>query len=127
MSTSSVVSFCKTVNSITFSAAISVGEEIEMTPMVFAKGLADSGYWGDKFFGRIVMEEPHAGKGFLRKACKVKAIYGLEPIFDSGKTCIIKIRNLITFGTKNENTLVEKNYDITIQVGICLFCTFFIK
>ncbi|CAI9534362.1 unnamed protein product [Staurois parvus] len=94
---------------------VEVGEEIEMTPMVFAKGLADSGYWGDKFFGRIVMEEPHAGKGFLRKACKVKAIYGLEPIFDSGKTCIIKIRNLITFGTKNENTLVEKNYDITIQ------------
>ncbi|XP_040199034.1 alpha-protein kinase 3 isoform X4 [Rana temporaria] len=94
---------------------VEVGEEIEMTPMVFAKGLADSGYWGDKFFGRIVMEEPHAGKGFLRKACKVKAIYGLEPIFDSGKTCIIKIRNLITFGTKNESTLVEKNYDITIQ------------
>ncbi|XP_072258153.1 alpha-protein kinase 3 isoform X2 [Pyxicephalus adspersus] len=94
---------------------VEVGEEIEMTPMVFAKGLADSGYWGDKFFGRIVMEEPHAGKGFSRKSCRVKVIYGLEPIFESGKTCIIKIRNLITFGTKNENTLVEKNYDLTIQ------------
>nr|DBA31531.1 TPA: hypothetical protein GDO54_007365 [Pyxicephalus adspersus] len=104
-----------TLYSITFSAAILVGEEIEMTPMVFAKGLADSGYWGDKFFGRIVMEEPHAGKGFSRKSCRVKVIYGLEPIFESGKTCIIKIRNLITFGTKNENTLVEKNYDLTIQ------------
>ncbi|XP_075064510.1 alpha-protein kinase 3 [Mixophyes fleayi] len=92
-----------------------VGEEIEMTPMVFAKGLADSGYWGDKFFGRIVMEEPHAGMGFLRKSCRVKVIYGLEPMFESGKTSIIKIRNLITFGTKNESTLVEKNYDITIQ------------
>ncbi|KAM5170316.1 alpha-protein kinase 3 [Mantella aurantiaca] len=94
---------------------VEVGEEIEMTPMVFAKGLADSGYWGDKFFGRIVMEEPHAGKGFLRKSCRVKVIYGLEPIFESGKTCILKIRNLITFGSKNENTLVEKNYEITIQ------------
>ncbi|KAM3925314.1 alpha-protein kinase 3 [Leptodactylus fuscus] len=94
---------------------VEVGEEIEMTPMVFAKGLADSGYWGDKFFGRIVMEDPHVGNGFLRKSCRVKVIYGLEPIFESGKTCIIKIRNLITFGTKNESTLVEKNYDITIQ------------
>ncbi|XP_063782638.1 alpha-protein kinase 3 isoform X2 [Pseudophryne corroboree] len=92
-----------------------VGEEIEMTPMVFAKGLADSGYWGDKYFGRIVMEEPHVGLGFLRKSCRVKVIYGLDPMFESGKTCIIKIRNLITFGTKNESTLVEKNYDITIQ------------
>ncbi|XP_068131915.1 alpha-protein kinase 3 isoform X2 [Hyperolius riggenbachi] len=94
---------------------VEVGEEIEMTPMVFAKGLADSGYWGDKFFGRIVMEEAHAGNGFLRKSCRVKVIYGLDPMFESGKTCMIKIRNLITFGTKNESTLVEKNYEITIQ------------
>ncbi|CAH2273196.1 alpha- kinase 3 isoform X1 [Pelobates cultripes] len=94
---------------------VEVGEEIEMTPMVFAKGLADSGYWGDKFFGRILMDDAHVGEGFLRKACRVKVIYGLEPMFESGKTCIIKIRNLITFGTKNESTLVEKNYEITIQ------------
>ncbi|KAM4748947.1 alpha-protein kinase 3 [Rhinophrynus dorsalis] len=94
---------------------VEVGEEIEMTPMVFAKGLADSSYWGDKFFGRIVMEDAHVGNGFLRKSCRVKVIYGLEPIFESGKTCIIKIRNLITFGTKNESTLVEKNYELTIQ------------
>ncbi|KAM4675971.1 alpha-protein kinase 3 [Discoglossus pictus] len=92
-----------------------VGEEIEMTPMVFAKGLADAGYWGDKYFGRIVMEDAHVGEGFLRKSCRVKVIYGLEPMFESGKTCIIKIKNLITFGTKNESTLVEKNYEITIQ------------
>ncbi|XP_029430245.1 alpha-protein kinase 3 isoform X2 [Rhinatrema bivittatum] len=92
-----------------------VGEEIEMTPMVFAKGLADSGYWGDKYFGRIVTEDGNVGEGYLRKVCRAKVIYGLEPMFESGKTCLLKIRNFITFGTKNENTLIEKNYDITIQ------------
>nr|XP_033776543.1 alpha-protein kinase 3 isoform X2 [Geotrypetes seraphini] len=94
---------------------LEVGEEIEMTPMVFAKGLADSGYWGDKYFGRIVLADVDVGEGYLRKACRAKVIYGLEPMFESGKTCIIKVHNFITFGTKNENTLVEKNYDITIQ------------
>ncbi|XP_068814557.1 alpha-protein kinase 3 isoform X2 [Struthio camelus] len=94
---------------------IEVGEEIEMTPMVFAKGLADSGYWGDKFFGRVVSEDMEAGAGFLRKACRARAIYGLEPVFESGRTCVIKVHNFIVFGTKNENSLVEKNYDITIQ------------
>ncbi|XP_019333271.2 alpha-protein kinase 3 isoform X1 [Alligator mississippiensis] len=94
---------------------IEVGEEIEMTPMVFAKGLAESGYWGDKFFGRIMCEDMEVGDGFQRKACRVRAIYGLEPIFESGRTCLIKVHNLIIFGTKNENTLIEKNYDITIQ------------
>ncbi|XP_051652323.1 alpha-protein kinase 3 isoform X1 [Manacus candei] len=92
-----------------------VGEEIEMTPMVFAKGLADAGYWGDKLFGRVVSEDMEVGAGFLRKACRARAIYGLEPVFESGHTCVIKVHNFIVFGTKNENSLIEKNYDITIQ------------
>nr|XP_009934178.1 PREDICTED: LOW QUALITY PROTEIN: alpha-protein kinase 3 [Opisthocomus hoazin] len=92
-----------------------VGEEIEMTPMVFAKGLADAGYWGDKLFGRVVSEDVEVGAGFLRKACRARAIYGLEPVFESGHTCVIKVHNFIVFGTKNENSLIEKNYDITIQ------------
>ncbi|NWX39363.1 ALPK3 kinase, partial [Steatornis caripensis] len=94
---------------------IEVGEEIEMTPMVFAKGLADAGYWGDKLFGRVVSEDLEVGAGFLRKACRARAIYGLEPVFESGRTCVIKVHNFIVFGTKNENSLIEKNYDITIQ------------
>lgn len=94
-----------------------VGEEIEMTPMVFAKGLADAGYWGDKLFGRVVSEDMEVGAGFLRKACRARAIYGLEPVFESGHTCVIKVHNFIIFGTKNENSLIEKNYDITIQVS----------
>uniref|UniRef100_A0A670JB08 non-specific serine/threonine protein kinase n=1 Tax=Podarcis muralis TaxID=64176 RepID=A0A670JB08_PODMU len=94
---------------------IEVGEEIEMTPMVFAKGLADSGFWGDKLFGRIMMEDLEVGQGYLRKACRARAIYGLEPVFESGHTGIIKVRNLIAFGGRSENTLVERNYDITIQ------------
>ncbi|XP_074955813.1 alpha-protein kinase 3 isoform X2 [Phalacrocorax aristotelis] len=94
---------------------IEVGEEIEMTPMVFAKGLADAGYWGDKLFGRVVSEDMEVSAGFLRKACRARAIYGLEPVFESGHTCVIKVHNFIGFGTKNENSLIEKNYDITIQ------------
>ncbi|NWX23952.1 ALPK3 kinase, partial [Aegotheles bennettii] len=94
---------------------IEVGEEIEMTPMVFAKGLADAGYWGDKLFGRVVSEDVEVGAGPLRKACRARAIYGLEPVFESGCTCVIKVHNFIVFGTKSENSLIEKNYDITIQ------------
>ncbi|XP_005995721.1 uncharacterized protein ALPK3A isoform X2 [Latimeria chalumnae] len=94
---------------------IEVGEEIEMTPMLFRKGLTDSEYWGDKFFGRIVTEEMYLGEGCLRKACRVKVIYGLDPIFESGSTCIIKVRNPIAYGTNNENNLIERNREITIQ------------
>nr|XP_039335958.1 alpha-protein kinase 3 isoform X2 [Saimiri boliviensis boliviensis] len=94
-----------------------VGEEIEMTPMVFAKGLADSGCWGDKLFGRLVSEELRGG-GYgcgLRKASQAKVIYGLEPIFESGRTCIIKVSSLLVFGPSSETSLVGRNYDVTIQ------------
>ncbi|KAM4832780.1 alpha-protein kinase 3 isoform X2 [Urocitellus parryii] len=94
-----------------------VGEEIEMTPMVFAKGLADSGCWGDKLFGRLVSEELRGdGHGCnLRKASQAKVIYGLEPIFESGRTCIIKVSSLLVFGPSNETSLLGRNYDVTIQ------------
>ncbi|XP_031296485.2 alpha-protein kinase 3 isoform X1 [Camelus dromedarius] len=94
-----------------------VGEEIEMTPMVFAKGLADSGCWGDKLFGRLVSEElREGGHGYgLRKASQAKVIYGLEPIFESGRTCIIKVSSLLVFGSSSETSLLGRNYDVTIQ------------
>ncbi|KAM8782768.1 alpha-protein kinase 3 isoform 2-T2 [Rhynchonycteris naso] len=95
-----------------------VGEEIEMTPMVFAKGLADSGCWGDKLFGRLVSEELRGGvHGYcLRKASQAKVIYGLEPIFESGRTCVIKVSSLLVFGPSSETSLLGRNYDVTIQV-----------
>lgn len=84
--------------------------------MVFAKGLADSGCWGDKLFGRLVSEELRGGGHGLQKASRAKVIYGLEPIFESGRTCIIKVSSLLVFGPSSETSLLGRNYDVTIQV-----------
>lgn len=89
-----------------------------MTPMVFAKGLADSGCWGDKLFGRLVSEDLRGGghRYSLRKASQAKVIYGLEPIFESGRTCVIKVSSPLVFGPSSETSLLGRNYDVTIQV-----------
>ncbi|XP_071237534.1 alpha-protein kinase 3-like isoform X2 [Salvelinus alpinus] len=93
-----------------------VGEEIEMSPLLFTKGLADTGVWGSKLFGRIMMEEDHIGEGCSHKACRVKVIYGLEPVFESGTTCYIKVKSPIAYyGVKEESNLVERNLAITQQ------------
>ncbi|KAK5598530.1 hypothetical protein CRENBAI_008828 [Crenichthys baileyi] len=94
---------------------LEVGEEIEMTPLLFTKGLADSGSWGEKYFGRILTETVHIGEGCTHKASRVKVIYGLDPVFESGSTCIIKVQNPIAYGTKPESTLAERNSDIAKQ------------
>ncbi|KAI3370708.1 hypothetical protein L3Q82_007268 [Scortum barcoo] len=94
---------------------LEVGEEIEMTPLLFSKGLADCGSWGEKYFGRIMTEMAHLGDGCTHKASRVKVIYGLDPIFESGSACIIKVRNPIAYGTKQESNLAERNLEITKQ------------
>ncbi|KAI4905260.1 hypothetical protein NFI96_004831 [Prochilodus magdalenae] len=92
-----------------------VGEEIEMTPLLFTKGLADPGYWGEKFFGRIMTQEVQIGEGYAHKTSRVKVIYGLDPVFESGSTCIAKVRNPIAYGTKDESNLAERNLEFTKQ------------
>lgn len=88
-----------------------------MTPLLFNKGLANSGNWGDKFFGRIMTETMHVGEGCSHKASRVKAIYGLDPVFESGSTCIIKVQSPIPYGTKQERSLAERNLEVTKQVS----------
>ncbi|XP_061138380.1 uncharacterized protein alpk3a isoform X2 [Syngnathus typhle] len=94
---------------------LEVGEEIEMTPLVFTKGLANSGNWGDKYFGRIVTEMANLGEGCGHKASRVKVIYGLNPVYESGSTCIIKVPNPIAYGSKQDNNLIERNLEMTKQ------------
>ncbi|XP_051918320.1 uncharacterized protein alpk3a isoform X2 [Hippocampus zosterae] len=94
---------------------LEVGEEIEMTPLLFTKGLANSGNWGDKYFGRIMTETAHIGEGCSHKASRVKVIYGLNPVYESGSTCIIKVPNPIGYGTKQDNNLIERNLEMTKQ------------
>ncbi|XP_034429280.1 alpha-protein kinase 3-like [Hippoglossus hippoglossus] len=94
---------------------LGVGEEIEMTPLIFTKGLADCGVWANKLFGRITMQESQIGYGCSHKVWRAKVIYGLEPVYESGDTCIIKIHNPIAYGGKEESNLLERNLDIIKQ------------
>lgn len=84
--------------------------------MIFSKGVADYGVWGNKFFGRVVMQESHIGDGCLHKVWRAKVIYGLEPMFESGHTCIVKVRNYISYSGKGESCLTDKNLEIITQV-----------
>ena len=94
-----------------------VGEEIEMTPLLLNKGVADSGVWGNKFFGRVMVQESHIGGGCSRKTWRAKVVYGLEPVFESGTTCVIKMCNRIAYGGKGEAQLTERNVEMERQAS----------
>ncbi|XP_050971600.1 alpha-protein kinase 3 isoform X2 [Labeo rohita] len=92
-----------------------VGEEIEMTPLIFSKGLADAGCWGTKFYGRVTTEEAQVGLGCEHKTRRLKVIYGLDPVFESGSSCFMKVRSPIAYESREETVLAERNLQITKQ------------
>ncbi|XP_077479059.1 uncharacterized protein LOC144090977 [Stigmatopora argus] len=94
---------------------LGVGEEIEMAPLVFSKGVADSGVWGNKLFGRVMLDQSCIGEGSGHKVCRAKVIYGLEPVFESGHTCVIKVKREIVYGGKEEHGLTERNLELVKQ------------
>nr|XP_057945245.1 alpha-protein kinase 3-like isoform X2 [Doryrhamphus excisus] len=92
-----------------------VGEEIEMAPLVFNKGVADGGVWGGKFFGRVMVQKSCISDSCTQKVWRAKVIYGLEPVFESGNTCIIKARRHVAYGGKEERCLIDRNMDLVKQ------------
>uniref|UniRef100_A0A671WH41 Alpha-type protein kinase domain-containing protein n=2 Tax=Sparus aurata TaxID=8175 RepID=A0A671WH41_SPAAU len=61
------------------------------------------------------MQESQIGNGCSHKVWRAKVIYGLEPVFESGNTCIIKARNPIAYEGKGESGLIDRNLDIIKQ------------
>ncbi|XP_056614055.1 alpha-protein kinase 3 isoform X2 [Triplophysa dalaica] len=92
-----------------------VEEEIEMTPLIFSKGLADAGCWGSKFYGRVTTEEVQVGSGCKHKTRRLRVIYGLDPVFESRSSCLLKVRSPIAYESREETVLAEKNLQITKQ------------
>ncbi|CAM9481636.1 unnamed protein product [Lampetra planeri] len=93
------------------------GEEIEMTPLVFAKGARDTSHWGDRFFGRIITEDAPLGGATHRKVFRTRVVYGLAPLFESGSACVLKVHGAIAFSTRRDTAeLVAKNQKLTVEV-----------
>lgn len=87
-----------------------------MTPLIFSKGLADAGCWGSKFYGRVTTEEAQVRLGCEHKTRRLKVIYGLDPVFESGSSCFMKMRSPIAYESREETVLAERNLQITKQV-----------
>lgn len=98
-----------------------VEEEIEMTPLIFSKGLADAGCWGSKFYGRVTTEEVQVGSGCKHKTRRLRVIYGLDPVFETRSSCLLKVRSPIAYESREETVLAEKNLQITKQVTYFMF------
>ncbi|KAM8984058.1 alpha-protein kinase 2 isoform 1-T1 [Ara ararauna] len=90
-------------------------EEIEFMQLMFREDFISDSYFGGNLRGVIATEELHFGEGMHRKAFRSRVMQGLVPVFSPGHPCVLKVHNAITYGTKSQDDLVEKNYNLALQ------------
>ncbi|XP_036275308.1 alpha-protein kinase 2 [Pipistrellus kuhlii] len=90
-------------------------EEIEFSQLIFREDFLRDSYFGDRLRGQIATEELHFGEGVHRKAFRSKVMQGLMPIFQPGHACVLKVHNAVAYGTRNNDELVQRNYNLAAQ------------
>ncbi|XP_076991469.1 alpha-protein kinase 2 isoform X2 [Tamandua tetradactyla] len=90
-------------------------EEIEFSQLIFREDFLSDSYFGSSLRGQIATEELHFGEGVHRKAFRSRVMHGLTPVFKPGHACVLKVHNAITYGTRNNDELVQKNYKLAAQ------------
>lgn len=92
-------------------------EEIEFSQLIFKEDFLRDSYFGDRLRGQIATEELHFGEGVHRKAFRSKVMQGLMPVFQPGHACVLKVHNAVAYGTRNNDELIQRNYNLAAQVG----------
>ncbi|XP_051498149.1 alpha-protein kinase 2 [Apus apus] len=90
-------------------------EEIEFMQLMFREDFIRDSYFGGNLHGIIATEELHFGEGMHRKAFRSKVLQGLVPVFSPGHPCVLKVHNAVTYRTKSEDDLVQKNYKLALE------------
>ncbi|XP_032943329.1 alpha-protein kinase 2 [Rhinolophus ferrumequinum] len=90
-------------------------EEIEFSQLIFKEDFLRDSYFGDRLRGQIATEELHFGEGVHRKAFRSKVMQGLLPVFQPGHACVLKVHNAVAYGTRNNDELVQRNYNLAAQ------------
>ncbi|XP_067279729.1 alpha-protein kinase 2 isoform X2 [Pseudorasbora parva] len=90
-------------------------ENIQCSPLLFKEDFLSEQYFGENQPASIVTEKVHFGEGMHRKAFRTTLREGNLPRFNPGHPCVLKVHNGISYGTKNIEELVKKNYSLAVE------------
>lgn len=93
-------------------------ESIQCSPLLFKEDFLSDQYFGENQTASIVTEQVHFGEGMHRKAFRTTLREGKLPSFNRGHPCVLKVHNAISYGTKNNEELVQKNYSLAVEVRV---------
>ncbi|KAF0031577.1 hypothetical protein F2P81_016132 [Scophthalmus maximus] len=100
------------------SAPVSVGsdeEDVRCSRLMFKEDFLSHQYFGENHPVSIITEKVHFGEGMHRRAFRTLLQAGQMPLLLPGHTCVLKVHNSISYGTKNNDELIEKNFTLAVE------------
>lgn len=119
---------------MTFSATVSLPaasgevcseeEDVHCSGLLFKEDFLSDQCFGDKQPVSILTEKVHFGEGMHRRAFRTKLQAGQIPLLVPGHSCVLKVHNAISYGTKNNDELIQKNFTLAVEVRTSWFQCF---
>uniref|UniRef100_A0A7N8Y928 non-specific serine/threonine protein kinase n=1 Tax=Mastacembelus armatus TaxID=205130 RepID=A0A7N8Y928_9TELE len=90
-------------------------EDVHCSRLMFKEDFLSDQYFGDNHPASIITEKVHFGEGMHRRAFRTKLQAGEIPLLEPGHPCVLKVHNAISYGTKNNDELIQKNFSLAVE------------
>ncbi|XP_072310886.1 alpha-protein kinase 2 [Eucyclogobius newberryi] len=90
-------------------------ESISCSRLMFKEDFLADQYFGESQSANVVTEKVHFGEGMHRRAFRTTLQEGQIPLLVPGHACVLKVHNAISYGTKNNDELVQKNFNLAVE------------
>ncbi|XP_075899809.1 alpha-protein kinase 2 [Nelusetta ayraudi] len=90
-------------------------EDVQCTRLMFKEDFLSEQYFGENQPVSIITEKVHFGEGMHRRAFRTRLHTGHTPLSLRGDSCVLKVHNSISYGTKSNEELVQKNFNLAVE------------
>uniref|UniRef100_A0AAV2IQY5 non-specific serine/threonine protein kinase n=1 Tax=Knipowitschia caucasica TaxID=637954 RepID=A0AAV2IQY5_KNICA len=90
-------------------------EDILCSRLMFKQDFLTEQTFGDSHSASIMTEKTHFGEGMHRRAFRTTLQAGQVPLLLPGHSCVLKVHNSISYGTNNNDELVQKNFNLAVE------------
>ncbi|CAK6955911.1 alpha-protein kinase 2 [Scomber scombrus] len=91
-------------------------EDVQFSKLIFRDDFLSDQFFGENHLISIITEKAHFGEGMHRRAFRTKLQGGQVPLLLPGHSCVLKVHNAISYGTKNNDELIQKNFNLAVEV-----------
>lgn len=97
-------------------------EDVQCSRLLFKEDFLSSQYFGENQPASIITEKVHFGEGMHRRAFRTKLHTGQVAQLLPGDSCVLKVHNSISHGTKNNEELIQRNFHLAVEVTPVVCC-----